>query len=126
MISATAYSEASGGGSVVGETLTLNFEIGAVQALQASLTLTKPKEFSISPNPVREKLQIAPRNASIMRIQVVAIYDVTGRLVSRRLLANVRAEEATTDITNLEEGIYTVVIRREDFNTEAHKVIIIK
>lgn len=79
--------------------LTLNINIKVVSPLTANLNNDNSIEFSCSPNPAKEVLNVN----SAKTIDSVRLLDMTGKVVSNK---NVNSKAATLDTSNLVSGIY--------------------
>lgn len=74
-----------------------------------------PGDFSMSPNPARNRLTIASKNETISQI---AIYNVLGQLVINKTFSNNSSE--TLNISKLNSGMYLVKIN----NTTSKRLVV--
>ena len=71
----------------------------------------------ISPNPASDKITI--QGISLDNMDEIAVYDLIGRkILSKRILLN-----STLDIANLEQGLYLLVIKKNELATATIKLV---
>jgi mannan endo-1,4-beta-mannosidase len=76
---------------------------------------SKPEErITLYPNPAGDRLQISGMNG----IESILIYDLSGRLL--RYISNHRLPERLVDITEFDEGYYTICFLRADGMAASH------
>lgn len=70
-------------------------------------------EIQVSPNPVKDQVQLLINNCDFDRINI-QLFNYRGRLVYEKLLKENQSQNTTLDLRNLERGIYILQLKEGD------------
>jgi hypothetical protein len=114
-----AFVAANGNGTNSGDQVFLS-SLLATENLSAGIAESAQEEWSVYPNPARDRVTLGSSNIPSQIIDVT-IYDITGKQV-KIISQHELSQDKSIDIADLQSGMYVLTIRSEA-GTSSRKII---